>query len=751
MLKRFTHAIVGVSLALASSFASAQSSWTAYLPKNDAAMPKMSQADAADTFFAIMKQKAVPANNGRCWRYYWNAGISGQATDAKWTNGQLTQGCSWPQAGVGSTADNTGGIAVGISCSDTAADERCTVSKSPAIGKNAGNSCDRIAGQLHCGNPINVSTTNKYQIEADFQIPGSPWLGFNRYYNSQANRARGAAMGYRWRHSFDYELHFASDGAAVLYRPDGSTRTFGGSTNQGPEFQGFLSPVFDVNAQLTGYQFDDGEGQVETYTAYGTITKIDFKAGGFVSFVYGTNPIRPAQVVDHFGRTLTFGYDSSYRVTSITTPAGAIYTYTYDTNDRLTTRVAPGSFTRTYGYDVTSQSPTTYQRGMLTSITDETSVVVGRYTYDSKGRALSTESAAGVNKFSVSYGSTSTSVTSALGAVTQNVFSNVLGTPRLTSTTTTCPSGTCAAINGTASTYDSNGNMTSHLSADGVRSCMAYDIARNLATKEVGGLAASADCASILAGAVASPASVTTVVWHATMRRPETVAAPKQRRTFAYDAAGRLTSTSVIATVDQTGSLGPSAATVGAVRTENYTYNEFGQLTSHTGPRSDAPQTTTYSYGTAGVLTSVTNPAGQVVLYSDQDADGRARMITLPNGAIVQLAYDPRGLLTSSTTAGETTTYAYYPNGSISSITLPSGEAESYVYDGAGRVTKVTDQRGNTRNFVYNLAGGATSEQTKNSTSVLLASTTRVFDALNRVTKMAGAHAVDPQLAPYTP
>lgn len=759
-------AVLGVAL-LMGALVVAQvgvGTWTMYISKRgDPGRAFESQADAAAYYIQDLGRTVDPTKNSRCWRMFWNNSSSGPSTDIRWANGVMTVGCAWPSPDSGTAADFTLGITTAITCTLTSADERCTQSLLPSNTKNAGPPCDaacvpdtyspKPAGAVSVGNSINVGTGNKFQVETDFTVPGSPWLSFSRYYNSQPARAIGPSMGIRWRHSFDYALQVGSGNVLSFLRPDGSVRVFNSLAGADADTQGYVDYVLDSNGGVVGYTLHDENGRTELYTKSGAISRIDFREGGFVAFNYapGTTA-RPTHVTDHFGRSLAFTYDNLSRVTKVTTPSGAAYTYTYDNFDRLTRRTAPGSQTRIYGYDASGANPTTAQRGLLTSISDETNTIVGRYYYDTKSRAIRTEGAAGTEKYLLSYTTGATPVTHPLGATTSMTVATVLGTPRVVSTSTSCTGSGCVAPGPTTATFDANGNLVASTGPNGSKSCMSYNLERNLLERQADGLPAGAECASALAGdSLALPATLTTIQWHPDFRLPTAVASPKLRETFSYDLQGRLTGHTSQATSDATGAAGMFAQSVGTPRSRVFTYNAFGQLTSQTGPRSDVSDITTYNYGAAGVLTSVTNPGGLVTTYSGHDAEGRPGRVTLPSGISVDLTYDARGRVTSVNKAGLTTSFTYFPNGNVASKTTPDGEVLTYTYDGASRVTKVTDQRGNSRNFTYNLAGGVLTEQTKSTAGATVLSTTRVFDALNRVTQISGAHHINPQPAAYAP
>lgn len=326
--------------------------WAVYVQGNEQANVFMVQADAAD---AYMGKLVGNGSSSACNRYYWNSGFTGPYTAAQWVKGVLVQGCA------GSYDYAATSIAVQLTCTATSADDRCHALFSPANEKNAGVTCDSCPGDSSglikpqgtqiVGNPINLGTGNKFQIEPDFTVPSSPLLNFTRYYNSQYAFARGKAMGFRWRHSFDYFLEIRPGQGVALLRPDGSVRTFGGSEDIGADSQGFIDYILDAQGGVTGYKFDNLDGRVETYAKGGTISRIDFREGGFLVFEYDPTSGYLSRVLDHFGRALVFATDTKGRVVQVTSPTMSVYSYAYDIKNRLVTRTAPSGGVRTYGYD----------------------------------------------------------------------------------------------------------------------------------------------------------------------------------------------------------------------------------------------------------------------------------------------------------------------------------------------------------------------------------------------------------------
>lgn len=93
----------------------------------------------------------------------------------------------------------------------------------------------------------------------------------------------------------------------------------------------------------------------------------------------------------------------------------------------------------------------------------------------------------------------------------------------------------------------------------------------------------------------------------------------------------------------------------------------------------------------------------------------------------------PEGRLTSRTTAGETTSLAYYPTGLLKQVTLPDGGSLSYTYDAAQRLIQVTDGLGNRIVYTLDAMGNRVATNTYDPSGALHRTHTRVINSLNEV------------------
>lgn len=211
-----------------------------------------------------------------------------------------------------------------------------------------------------------------------------------------------------------------------------------------------------------------------------------------------------------------------------------------------------------------------------------------------------------------------------------------------------------------------------------------------------------------------------------------------------------------------------------------YTYNQYGQVLSEDGPRTDATDGTTYGYWTdtsftgddphavghtMGDLRQVTNALGQVTTYTQYDKAGRLLAMSDANGLSTTYTYSPRGFLTSRTAtapsgASRSTQYTYDERGLLSALEVsggftstPAGDAGpryarryAYYYDEAHRLIGIIGDSGEGVSYTLDNAGNITREDWANYGGSSQRVVRREFDALNRLAKQIrtinGADAV---------
>ncbi|KQW00928.1 hypothetical protein ASC98_06305 [Rhizobacter sp. Root1238] len=545
----------------------------------------------------------------------------------------------------------------------------------------------------------------------------------------------------------------------------------------------------DRFVQLPGgeYVYTDGGANVqETYTGQGVLTTMAWADGTRIDFTYDTasGMRRLAQVSDNRGHRLSFGYTLSAsgvpRVSSITDAMGQITTLSHDSRNNLVGITWADGKTKGFVYE-NAELP-----WALTGVVDERGLRYSTFGYDAKGRAISTEHAGGVDKYTVSYTTPpSIQVTqqSFGGAVARfhswNLPQGMVMTEPSGQTTTwsaislngknyfssqTQPAGAGSLASSRAQSYDANGNIASRDNFNGTRSCYLNDLTRNLQTVSVASLGTGQDCAAVTASNAALPAGAlkTSTQWHPDWSLPTKVAAPGQMTTYVYNGqpdplnadavascaptAARLLDDKPIAalckrvtqaTTDADGHLGFNATrqpgTLDTVQT--WTYDADGRVltastASGTSYYSRAAQTT--ADHTKGDLLSITSPNGEVTRFDRHDKYGQVLQSTSPDGTVTTYAYDLRRRMLSRTVGDKTTAYEYDAAGLLTKVTLPDGSWIGYEYDGAHRVVAVTDKKSNRIDYVLDNAGNRTDQRVRDPAGELTQVMNRLMDVLGR-------------------
>jgi RHS repeat-associated protein len=676
---------------------------------------------------------------------------------------------------------------------------KCTPGSSSSSGSGA-------TPQPKVGNPIDAPSGNKCQPATDFIGAGAYPLNFTRTYNSGLTWLNNPVpIGTGWTHSYLSHIDVmpaagsSTLSEAIVHRPDGSILLFnlsGGVWIGDPDVAEQLSVATDGNGDILGSTLTTTDDVVESYDAEGRLVSITNRDGLTQTLTYTTtsggnlvseNDVQ--QVSDPEGHTLTFGYNSSGQLTSMTDGNGAITRFNYgDANGNLTSVVYPdlnaGTKTRTYWYNETANMASGFPwPNALTGITDENMPATQRYAsfgYDSLGRATSSVhglfATGTIDKTTLVFNADgSTTFTDALGRPRTYGFDVLFQVAHPASLDTPCDG--CSAHD-KARTYDPNGYTSGSTDFNGNGTTYNFTTAldsnghpRGLETQRVEGIATN----------TAAERTITTQ-WLANFRVPtqrtvqDVSGATKALTRWTYSATGQLTfrceiDPAIGPALNYTCGSAPSAPT--GVRQWAYTYCASGgscplvglMLTSK-GPRTDVSDLTTYLYysntdqtgcGTLGgachllgELQSITNSLLQVTTYASYDKNGRPTRITDANGVPTDMTYHPRGWLTQRavrasnsgvSTGDQITRYSYDGVGQVTQMTRPAGDFLHFTYDPGHRLTDVVDNLKNTIHYTLDNAGNRKEEDSRiSSTAPILHKVLRVFDPLGRLQTLQNAN-----------
>ena len=594
-----------------------------------------------------------------------------------------------------------------------------------AIGKNLG-----APENCGVGNPVNPSTGNKYQSQVDYQGSGAFPLKLVRHYNSEANRPGRA--GYNW--NIFPSLSVLSGTTVQATRPDMKGFQFSllnGQWQPDADVNERLVRLIDGLGNLTGWELTLAEGVVETYAVTGTLTGYRHSSGLLIS-VSGADSNHTV-LTDIYGRSLNLYFDTQNHLTTLTDPSGGFTTYAYDAAGNLIAVTYPDATSKTYHYEDANFPHA------LTGITDENGDRYATWAYDAQGRAISSEHAGGAERVDLNYNADgSTTVTDALGTARTYGFETILGVVKGTGISQ--PGGAGCGAASSAVSHDANGNTTTRDDFNGHRTRYWHDMARNLETTRVEGLAVNNG------NEAATPETRTfTTAWHPDWRLPT----EEKTYTGGADSSGTPLGTlvkTVTSTYDTSGNLLTRTETDnprGESRTWTYTYFSLGRIASADGPRTDVADITTYDYypdddpdlARRGQLWKITNALGHVTEILAYDLHGQSTQIRDPNGLVTTRAYDARGRLLSRTMGTRVTGYAYDAAGQLTGLTLPDGTTIAFGYDAAHRLVGIQDAQGNRIAYTLDGLGNRVAETVYDAQGNPVRSLDRVFDALGRLWK----------------
>jgi RHS repeat-associated protein len=575
-------------------------------------------------------------------------------------------------------------------------------------------------GNICKGNPCNLITGNKLQREIDYTGSGAFALSFQRNYNSgniTPPLSNNFPLGRGWSATYlQYLTYTSGSPGAYAVRPDGSIVLFD-TTATGFSYRGEIKDRLqwvDQSGSHVGFNYITANEDRERYDLNGRLLSITSRAGIVQTLNYNSLG-RLATVVDSFGHTLSFEWDSAAkpRLHKVTDPASGVITYTYDANNNLSTVTYQDGKQRQYLYELTGSG----QLNLLTGINDEDASRYVTWTYGTNNSVTSSKHAGNVDQYTFVYNiDGSRTVTDPYLATQTYATSLVAGQTRYTSS-----SSPCAGCSQYASvTYDASGNNSVTRDFNGVETHYTYDTARTLLTSRT--------------EAYGTPrARTTSTQWHSTYRIPTEIDEPGRTTTFTYDTAGNPLTRTI------------TDAATSATRTWTYTYNSFGQMLTADGPRTDVSDVTTYTYyqcstgNECGQLHTVSDALSHVTTYNTYNAHGQPLTITDPNGVVTTLAYDSRQRLTSRTVGTEQTTFDYWPTGNLKKVTLPDSSYLQYTYDAAHRLTGVADGEGNHITYTLDAMGNRTHEDTYDPSNTLAFTHGHVFNNLGRLTQDVGA------------
>ena len=526
-------------------------------------------------------------------------------------------------------------------------------------------SCNKTVGE-----PVNVTNGNMYLQQSDYLLPGiGPAINITRTYNSMSQSM--GLFGKGWSSAYDESIKVLSATYVRWFRADGQATNFMRASASDPfspveeDFHGTLVKNADNSFTLAFVN-----GGAHRFNAAGKLISLADRMGNQTMLAYNSSS-RLTSVTDPFARVLTVTPDTNGRIISIRDSLGTVASYSYGSSGELLSVTYPDNSAFHFAYTLANGNL------LLASVTDALGNLVEAHTYDTQGRAITSEKQGGVERYSLSFvGSDETDVTDSLGHVTRYFFDASKGRNTMTRVEGIC---SCGGSQTQSWTYDNQLNMTSHTNALG------------------------------------------------------------QTASYSYDASGnQLSATGVLGTstftYNQFGEVLTATDALGGVTTN--TYDSFGNLLS---VKDALNNVTTFTYDGRGQLLTMTNAMGKSTTLT-WDTAGRLTQTKDALNNLTSFVYDARARLTKATDAlNRATTFAYDAANRVIKVTRADGSAISCTYDLAGRRTKIIDPLKNATSFAYDGAYRLTGETDALGKSVsytydLMSNLTRATDQLGRTT-----------------
>ncbi|MFG6935575.1 RHS repeat-associated core domain-containing protein [Burkholderia pseudomallei] len=420
----------------------------------------------------------------------------------------------------------------------------------------------------------------------------------------------------------------------------------------------------------------DGTQYAFTRHVPNSLSWMQDRYGNQIQFNYNGGLIQ--QMVSPSGRSITFNYDSSNRITSATDNSGRTIGYTYNSAGTLATVTYPDQTTEQYTYDSNNRLLTMQDRRGHVWVTNQ---------YDANGR-VTKQTYADNTSYQFAYTAdsnnnvTATTVTDPNGNQEKVAFDSASGYPSsdtraygtsLAQTTTFIrePSGLVDSVTDamgrtTAYTHDALGNVTRITRLSGTSSAVTTNFTY---TSDYNQLASVTD-----------PLSHTTNFSYTNGCLTQVTDALGHSTTIQCNAAGQ-----------------PAAVRDALGNSVTFAYQGY-DLQSITDPLS---RTTNYVVDTLGRRIATRDALGNVTL-TQYDANDRAVSATDALNQTTTLNYDGNGNLLSVTLPNTGVIhYAYDNRNRLIARTDAMSQSESWTYDGMGQVLTHTDRKGQVTDVGY--------------------------------------------------
>lgn len=570
--------------------------------------------------------------------------------------------------------------------------------RSDALGRSIVTTKDEYGNVIKSEYPDGTSTSAKYSAVLGQVTEETDELGIvTRYdYDGKGNLLKKTeAAGRPEQRITDYE--YDSYGQVTK-------RTLRGGTYTLPDGSTYTQP--DASQQR---EYDRFGNVVAVTDALGNVTRTTWNRQGQLLIRTDALGQRWRQEYDAAGRLLVsrnpldqvtrYVYDLAGNLVRRTDPLGHIWQFGYDKNSRQTTQTNPLGQTNTRQYD---------DGGRLTGETDLAGNPRYRLVYDRQGRVTESIDAAGNRTLSVWDDASEPAGPvrlETLGLIRRYTYDNRGRIVTTQDSAETLVDGKLQASTGTTrNTWDGKGQLIRTTDKQGNATQLAYDGLGRLiqSTDPLGGITRYTwDSADNLLAVTDATGSTTRYAYDAANRRTKETRSLGQATAYAYDALGQLLSVidpkgnKIVHRYDaagrRVGETHTPAGSNSATRTIAYTWNAAGQLTgttdSNRGHRDHLEYAASYTLDALGRRTSETITLGSTSYTQSTTwhANGQKASQTWPDGDTLTYAW-AQGQLQSITFPDNTSLNINERWWNLPKTTLyPGGAIESKTWDGYGR------------------------------------------------------------------
>lgn len=579
------------------------------------------------------------------------------------------------------------------------------VTYDPGLGEQKSFQYDSNVLTDHMDLKVNVGNGNLVLHNHDLSIRGTGLdLGIDRYFNNLADTTWD--FGSRWTLNLGWDVFLLpqADGTVRYAAPTGFQTVFtpnGSAYTPPPDFDANLVKNGDGTFTLSFNQ----TGERYQFTSGGTFTADVDKNGNTITYAYDASS-RLSSITDTQGRVTTFSYTSPINinfVSLITDPAGRKYQYAYDANVNLTSYTDPAQQVTQFAYDAGHN---------LTQITDplgnvtKISFSAGQVTSLTR---VSNPSAGTGPTTTLTYNAGNTVVTDANGNKTTYYIDSSYRVTQIVD----------PLNNANKSTYNANGQASTATDPLGQTTTNTYNSNNDLTTATLPAL-----------GSGHTPATSTE-----TFNTPTSVAGYQYLQSSKsdpqgsceadfYDAAGNLTDA-------YAGQVSPCDGMTGGSHISHRYQGDAGincgakpgELCSTTDADGNA---TTYGYDSNGNRVSITPPSPLGATTVVRDGLSRIASTTDGKGQKTTYSYD----------ALDRTTQILY--GGAISCTPSTGNCISYTFDADGNVSSMNDNTGITQYYydrINRLTTQALPDSSSNCAGSSPAGITFSYDAMGNLTQ----------------